>query len=248
MVWRGTGLRGRYYPSTKSVENIFSKHLPGCRPVEQQSEFLVVELPALAAGCMRDSQINRGAIISRAANSVEPWMLIYTQSSMMKNTFRIAAFLFALLLVFATAASAQSTEKPEPVVTSDITGLYSFLHEGEFVQIEVSDGKVTGLISHFKDEDPDKSEFVDQYFDEAKLEGSTLTFHTKPLDGLWFEFTGTVERGPTKIQGDEAYWIVRGTVIEHHTGADGKSSDKKHSVSLKSFPVDPPPERKGPRE
>jgi hypothetical protein len=175
-------------------------------------------------------------------------MLIYTQFSMMKNTFRIAASLLALLLAFAVGASAQSTEKPEPEVASDITGLYSFLHEGEFVQIEVNDGKVTGLISHFKNEDPDKAEFVDEYFDQAKLDGSTLTFRTKPLDGLWFEFSGMVERGPTKIPGDEAYWIVRGTVIEHHPGADGKPLEKKHSVSLKSFPVDPPPERKGPRE
>jgi hypothetical protein len=174
-------------------------------------------------------------------------MFIYTQSSMMKNSFKIAAFLFALVALGA-AASAQSAEKPEPEITSDITGLYSFLHEGEFVQIEVSDGKVTGLISHFKDEDPDKAEFVDQYFDQAKLEGSTLTFQTKPLEGLWFEFSGTVERGPTKIVGDESYWIVRGTLIEHRTGADRKPLDKKHSVSLKSFPVDPPPERKGLRE
>jgi hypothetical protein len=173
-------------------------------------------------------------------------MLIYTQSSMMKNNFRIAATLAALLLAFAAAAMAQSSEKPEPEVGSDITGLYSFLHEGEFVQIEVNDGKITGLVSHFKDEDPDKAEFVDQFFEQAKLDGQTLSFRTKAADGMWFEFTGTVERGAAKTPSDESYWVVRGTVIEHRTEADGKTSEKKHSISLKSFPQDAePPERHG---
>jgi len=169
----------------------------------------------------------------------------------MKNKFGIVASFAVLLLAFVSAAPAQSAAKPEPEpeITSDITGLYSFLHEGEFVQIEVNDGKVTGLVSHFKDEDPEKAEFVDQFFEEAKLNGTTLTFQTKVADGMWFEFSGTLERGPAKTASDESYWIVRGTVIEHHTGADGKSSEKKHSVNLKSFPQDAePPTRPAAKE
>lgn len=153
--------------------------------------------------------------------------------------------LLALPVAFAAFASAQNATKAEPEVVGDITGLYSFLHEGEFVQIEVNDGKVTGLISHFKDEDPDKAEFVDQFFDQAKLDGQKLTFRTKQKDGFWYEFSGNVERGSAKTPSDEGYWIIHGTLIEHRTAADGKMSEKTHSLNLKSFPQDvEPPERK----
>jgi len=156
---------------------------------------------------------------------------------MMKKFFAIAA----LLLAFPASALAQSPAPPEPEIGPDITGLYSFLHEGEFVQIEVNDGKVTGLVSHFKDEDTDKAEFEDQFFEQAKLEGTTLSFRTKPSGGLWFEFSGSVERGPAKTPGDESYWTIRGTLTEHHTAPDGAAAEKKHSLTLKSFPQDEEP-------
>ena len=87
----------------------------------------------------------------------------------MKNIFGIVAGLAILSLTMAVAVLAQSPAKAEPQVGDEITGLYSFVHEGEFVQIEVNEGKVTGLVSRFKNDDPDKAEFVDQYFEQAKL-------------------------------------------------------------------------------
>ncbi len=155
---------------------------------------------------------------------------------MMKKVFAIAA----LSLAFVTAGLAQEAVKPGAELSGDITGLYSFLHEGEFVQIEVDEGKVTGLVSRFKNEDQEKAEFVDQFFDQAKLEGSTLSFRTKPADGVWFEFSGTVARGSAKTPGDEGYWNVRGTLTEH-LDTDGKVTEKVHELTLKSFPEDAEP-------
>jgi hypothetical protein len=152
----------------------------------------------------------------------------------MKNAFAIAA----LLLASIPAGLAQGTAKPE--MSGDITGMYSFLHEGEFVQIEAEEGKVSGLVSRFKNEDQEKAEFVDQYFDRAKLDGSTLSFRTKPADGDWFEFSGEVERGPGKIPGDEAYWTVKGTLTEH-SKKDGNIAGKVQELTLKSFPKDAEP-------
>jgi len=158
-------------------------------------------------------------------------------NSVMKNVFGIAT----LLLTLVTAALAQQ-QPTKPELGGDITGLYSFVHEGEFVQIEVNEGKVTGLVSRFKNEDMDKAEFVDQYFEQASLQDSTLTFRTKPADGVWFEFSGTVERGPAKSPSDEGYWIVRGTLTEQHASADGKATGKVHELTLKSFPEDAEPD------
>ncbi len=152
----------------------------------------------------------------------------------MKNVFGIAA----LLLAFVTAGVSQTQSKPQEQLGGDITGLYSFIHEGEFVQVEVNDGKVTGLVSHFKDEDLEKAEFIDQYFAEAKLEGATLSFKTKAAGGAWFEFSGTVERGPAKTSSDEGYWIVKGTLLTRRTETDGKISEKSQGLTMKSFPQD----------
>jgi hypothetical protein len=156
----------------------------------------------------------------------------------MKNLFAVAA----LALVLVSAGLAQGAAKPEPGLSRDITGMYSFVREGEFVEIEVNGADVSGLISRFKDEDPDKAEFVNQFFEQGKLEGTTLSFRTKPAaDGRWFEFSGTVERGPAKTPNDEGYWYVKGMLTEHRNvdgKADGKATEKVHELTLKSFPAD----------
>jgi hypothetical protein len=152
----------------------------------------------------------------------------------------------ALLLTFVTAGVGQLPVQAQPQLSGDITGMYSFVHEGEFVQIEVSDdGRVTGLVSCFKGEDMEKAEFVDEFFEEAKLDGTTLSFRTKPAGGLGFAFSGTVERGSAKTPSEEGYWVVRGTATVRHTGPDGKTSEKTHELTLKSFPQDAEPNAKG---
>ncbi len=156
------------------------------------------------------------------------WRVLNT---VMKNAFAMAA----LALAFVTAGLAHGAAKQGAEPSGEITGLYSFLYEGEFVQIEVDEGKVTGMVSHFKDENQNKAEFVNQFFDQAKLEGSTLSFRTKPADDVWYEFSGKVERGPAKTPADEGYWDVRGRLTEH-LKTDGKITEKVHELTLKSFP------------
>ncbi|MDR3763848.1 MAG: hypothetical protein P4M01_07105 [Acidobacteriota bacterium] len=151
----------------------------------------------------------------------------------MRNVFGITATLL-LAAVFGVAQSSppEIPALPEP----DITGMYSFLHEGEFVQIEVNGSKVTGVISHYRNESPEAAEFEDCYFDTAKLAGNTLTFATKSTDALWYEFSGTVERGPAKTIEGEGYWIIRGTLTVHSKSKDSAAVQKTHKLDLRSFP------------
>jgi hypothetical protein len=55
-----------------------------------------------------------------------------------------------------------------------------------------------------------------------------------------------VDRGPGKQPGDEAYYVLNGTLVEHTTGADKKTSSRSREVALKSFPQDmaPSPQKK----
>src|SRR5256885_10380139 len=87
--------------------------------------------------------------------------------------------LFLLLLPLLSAA-AQTT----PPATDDYSGMYTFLREGEFIQVTVEEeGKVSGFISRFGDSDTDKNEFLDQFFESGKLDSSHLTFTTKNVHG-----------------------------------------------------------------
>lgn len=138
--------------------------------------------------------------------------------------------------------AAQDAEKVPP--SSDkpgdnYSGMYSFLRDGEFVQLTVEDaGHVTGFVSRFGDLESDKGVFLDHFFKEGSLQGNKLHFTTETVHGVWIDFAGTIDRGEGKRLGDEAYYVLNGTLIEHVTDADKKVSSKSRQVALKSFPQD----------
>ena len=137
-------------------------------------------------------------------------------------------------------AAPQSKTPPQPV--EDYSGMYSFLQDGEFVQVTVEDqGRVTGFVSRYGDLESDRGAFLDQFFKQGKLDGKKLSFTTETVHGVWYEFKGTVERGSGKNQGDEAYYLLKGTLIQYNTDAGKKTSSKLREVAFKSFPQDAAP-------
>ena len=122
--------------------------------------------------------------------------------------------------------------------SSDISGMYTFLREGEFVQITVEEGRMSGYISRFGDTDSDRGEFIDQFFDKTSLQGDHLSFNTKTIHGVWFEFSGTVAIVPGRKPGEEGYRVIKGTLIQHATDAKGGEKTMQRQVDFKSFPAD----------
>jgi hypothetical protein len=154
---------------------------------------------------------------------------------------RLCALLPVILLLTCLLSSGQSTapNPPAPKPAEDYSGMYSFLQDGEFVQITVEDqGRVTGFISRYGDGESDQGQFLDLFFKSGKLEGKNLSFTTQTVHGVWYEFKGTVERGPGKNPGDEAYYLLKGTLIQNNIDANKKTSSKSRDVALKSFPQD----------
>ncbi len=122
------------------------------------------------------------------------------------------------------------------------SGIYSFLKDGEFVQITVEDdGRVTGFISRYGEGDSDKGAFLDQYFRSAKLEGTNLAFTTETVHAVWFDFKGTVERGEGKNPGDEGYYVLRGTLTDSTSDAQKKITGHSQAVVFKMFPAEASP-------
>lgn len=122
------------------------------------------------------------------------------------------------------------------------SGTYSFLKDGEFVQLTVEDdGRITGFISRFGDAESDKEAFLDQFFKTGKLEGNKLSFTTQTVHGVDYDFKGSVERGEGKDPGDEGYFILKGTLTQNTADANKKVTSHSHDVIFKAFPQNAEP-------
>ena len=137
-------------------------------------------------------------------------------------------------------------QKPPPSAApgAEYSGMYSFLRDGEFVQITVEDqGRVTGFVSRYGDAETDRGDFLDHFFKSGTLDGNQLTFTTNTVHGVSFEFRGAIERGDGKSRGAEAYYVLKGTLVQNTTDEAKKTSSHSRDVALKSFPQDmgPPP-------
>jgi hypothetical protein len=153
-------------------------------------------------------------------------------------TTRFCALQLACFVLFPLMLGAQANPRPA-APGAEYSGMYSFLREGEFVQLTIEDqGRVTGFVSRYGDSEGDRGAFLDHFFKSGKLSGNELTFTTETVRGVSFEFRGTVERGEGKSRADEAYYVLKGTLVENTTDEAKKTSSHSSEVVLKSFPQD----------
>jgi hypothetical protein len=145
-----------------------------------------------------------------------------------------------LLTVCALALGQNSTQNAAAAKPAeDYSGMYTFLKDGEFVQVTVEDEKrVSGFISRYGELESDRGVFLDQFFKQGKLDGEKLSFTTQTVHGTWYEFKGAIERGEGKNPGDEAYYLLKGILTQYSIDSNQKTSSKSREVIFKSFPQD----------
>lgn len=148
---------------------------------------------------------------------------------------KFRAMLFAVLL--ALMAAVGFAQQPAATV-NDVAGTYTFLRDGEFVQLTVDDGKLSGYISRFGSSDSDQGQVINQFFDRTALTGDHLSFNTKTVHGMWYDFTGVITVEPGKQPSEEGYRVIRGTLIQHSSDANGAEKAMQRKVEFKSFPAD----------
>ena len=149
---------------------------------------------------------------------------------MKSQTLRIASVLCLLAVMLAAQA------KPAPKSAApDYSGRYSFLQEGEDLQLDVTDGKVDGYISRLGDSETDRDTVLNHYLAKASLTGDKLTFTSKPVHAVWYEFSGTIGRGPAKNRAEDGYYQIVGTLIEHRQKNGKEESARQRQVVFKLF-------------
>ena len=155
-----------------------------------------------------------------------------------------------VVLALATAIGPQKGHNQKPVndpaqpvaattlnsAAEDISGMYTFLQEGEFVQINLEKNGVSGYISKMGTLESDKGAFLDLFFTKAAVIDHDVSFTTRPVHGIWYEFKGRFARGSAKTKADDGYYVVRGTLTEFSMDA-AKQNTLSHSraVEFKSL-------------
>src|SRR5262245_5516672 len=124
------------------------------------------------------------------------------------------------------------TPAPSPAQGEDISGMYNFLKDGEFLQINVDREGVSGYISRWGDLESDRGAFLDQFFSKATVQGHEVTFTTKQVHGVWFEFKGRFDRGQAKTRAEDGYYVLRGTLTEFLTDSDKKTTSRSREVQF----------------
>lgn len=155
---------------------------------------------------------------------------------------RVLSIAVGLLLLVASPFPA-APQTPVPPVTSeapDYSGMYSFLKEGEFMQITLEEkGKVSGFISRYGDSENNQGTFLDQFIKSGSWNGKQVRFLSETIHGVTYSFEGVFERGTTKKPQDEGYYVLRGSLIRRTASSDGKESSQKREVEFRSFPREP---------
>jgi len=194
------------------------------------------EVPAdvsLALGRLVDRKNFRGPeTMKRINSSLKPSLLVGL------------VLLCSYAQIWAQAANSAPQSPPQDSTTSSqpYSGMYSFLKDGEFLQLTVEEGgHVTGFISRYGDGESDKGAFLDQFFKSGKLEGNKLNFATDVVHGTAYEFRGLVERGEGKNPGDDGYFVLKGTLTENVSDLNKKVTWHSREVVFKMFPQEAGP-------
>jgi len=139
------------------------------------------------------------------------------------------------IVLAATLALGQTQPQKTAAPADDYSGMYSFLEEGEFVQINLEEGnRLTGFISRYSDSG--KATFVDHFFEKAELHDHDIRFSTRKVHGVWFEFKGAVSRGPGATHNAEAYYVIKGTLTQYTPDAKQVVTATEREVTFRSFP------------
>jgi hypothetical protein len=147
-----------------------------------------------------------------------------------------------LLLVGIAATGQKKTQPNSPqqdnaqtsAPAEDISGMYTFTNEGEFLEFTRDEGAITGYVSRMGDLESDHGAFLDQFFSKASVQDHDVTFTTKVVHGVWFEFKGRFDRGPGKTKAEDGYYVLRGTLTELTTSPDkGSTTSRSRQVEFK---------------
>lgn len=164
----------------------------------------------------------------------------------------------ALLLLLAPAGSfAFAQQQPEPRLQrreealeeigiyrpgrsnlpDEASGSYALSpNSSEVVEIilngEGDQVRMQGYLTRIGDGTSDRGASLTYFFARTTVSPSQLTFITRQVHGVWWSFTGAIDRGSAQMSTEKGFYYLTGTLTEHFD--NGQSAPQR--VSLPSLP------------
>jgi hypothetical protein len=152
---------------------------------------------------------------------------------------RFATIFFAMLIAVSMHGQSPANSAEAQPSGPDYSGMYSFLQEGEFLQITVEDhGEVTGFVSRYSSGQGAERMFVDHFLKQGRIAGGKISFATEVVQNVAYEFKGSIERGDGKNLSDEGYYLLKGKLTQNTSDTNHQTISKSQPVTFKSFPQD----------
>ena len=134
--------------------------------------------------------------------------------------------------------AAQPDAQPHPVAATghsdlppEAQGTYPWDKLGGQIELYFEDGKLHGYMTDHMDPDPHVAP-VTFDFATTHVDGHAVKFRTRVVHGIFYSFSGHLERGLAANAALSGYYLLTGTLTQHGGDADGLV----RTVSLKREP------------
>ncbi len=138
------------------------------------------------------------------------------------------------------ASVRSSRNRQISTLPDDVSGAYQFDRPNESIEIDIERNKLSGYISQLGDAETDSNIPLTFFFDKTFIDGDEIEFQTHVVHGVWYSFHGTIVRGKAEDRAEQGYYVLHGTLMEHHPqgGEQSKSADEtiaRRVVNFKSL-------------
>ena len=113
----------------------------------------------------------------------------------------------------------------------DATGKYHFLGPDDTLGILEEEGKIKGYVDVIPEEE-ESDDVLSYSITLGARQGNHIEFKTAKIHEKYYRFSGTVERGSGKREGDPDYARLVGdlVIVTVHADAGSESTESKHVV------------------
>jgi hypothetical protein len=126
-------------------------------------------------------------------------------------------------------------EPGESNLPDEASGGYALNPDGnEVIEIILNGGggetRLQGYVTRLGDGPSDQGAPLTYFFARTTVSGSAITFITRQVHGVWWSFSGSIDRGRAVMSTQKGFYFLNGTLTEHFD--NGQHQPQRVSLPL----------------
>ncbi len=119
----------------------------------------------------------------------------------------------------------------------EASGTYALSPDpGEIIEMILNgqgeDCRLEGYLTRLGDGESDRGATLTYFFQQSSVSPNQLQFTTRLVHGVWWSFSGRIDRGSAARGGEKGLYFLNGTLMEHFDSGPAQA----RRVSLPSLP------------